>query len=293
LNRAEAEGLLTERIARRRAKDFAEADAIRERLREGGWEVVDSADGSELQALKAPPSTAPAPVARAVTLLAVVHGWRPDVERWLLSVFTHVKADFEALLVDNSGDVRMAGWLQTRAAERLRLVTLDPPLGFATAVNAGIEAAAGEVVVLFDPGVELTGDAITPLLQALADPAVVVAGPYGLRGAGTLKEFEEDAGPEVDAIEGYCMAFRRSDAEGVGGFDPKFRFYRIADIEFSFRLRDRGGRAVAVAGLPIRRGEHRLWEATSPAERDRLSKRNMYRFLDKWGSRTDLLIGPQ
>jgi cysteinyl-tRNA synthetase len=268
----------------------------------GGWEVLDSAEGSRLEALEPPARSGAPPIARAVTLLTVVHGWRPDVERWLLSVFTHCKADFEALLVDNSGDVRMAGWLQTRAAERLRLVTLDPPLGFATAVNAGIEAAAGEVVVLFDPGVELTGDAITPLLQALADPTVVVAGPYGLRGAGTLKEFEEDAGPEVDAIEGYCMAFRRSDAEGVGGFDPKFRFYRIADIEFSFRLRDRRaragrtsgiGRAVAVAGLPIKRGEHRLWEAASPAERDRLSKRNMYRFLDKWGSRTDLLIGPQ
>ena len=226
-------------------------------------------------------------------MLTVVHGWRPDVERWLLSVFTYCKADFEAVLVDNSGDVRMAGWLQTRAAERLRLVTLDPPLGFATAVNAGIEAAAGEVIVLFDPGVELTGDAISPLLQALADPTVVVAGPYGLRGAGTLKEFEEDAGPDVDAIEGYCMAFRRSDAEGVGGFDPKFSFYRIADIEFSFRLRDRGGRALAVPGLPIQRGEHRLWEAASPAERDRLSKRNMYRFLDKWGSRTDLASPPR
>src|SRR5260370_702203 len=112
LNRAEAEGLLAERIARRRAKDFAEADAIRERLRDGGWEVVDSADGSELQALKAPPSSAPAPAPRAVTLLTVVHGWRPDVERWLLSVFTHVKADFEALLPTNSPHARMAGWLQ-------------------------------------------------------------------------------------------------------------------------------------------------------------------------------------
>jgi cysteinyl-tRNA synthetase len=262
-------------------------------LRAGGWEVLDSADGSRIEALEPPARTGKAPVARAVTLLTVVHGWRPDVERWLLSVFTHCKADFEALLVDNSGDVRMGGWLQTRAAERLRVVTLDPPLGFATAVNAGIEAAAGEVIVLFDPGVELTGDAVTPLLHALSDPTVVVAGPYGLRGAGTLKEFEEDAGPEVDAIEGYCMAFRRSDAQGVGGFDPKFRFYRIADIEFSFRLRDRGGRALVVAGLPLTRGEHRLWEAASPAERDRFSKRNMYRFLDKWGSRTDLLIGPQ
>jgi len=244
--------------------------------------VLDSAEGSVLQALKAPPPSAVAPVARAVTLLTVVHGWRPDVERWLLSVFTHCKADFEALLVDNSGDARMAGWLQSRMAERLRVVTLDPPLGFATAVNAGIEAAAGDAVVLFDPGIELTGDAISPLLEALNDPAVVIAGPFGLRAKAGLKEFEEHAGPDVDAIEGYCMAFRRSDAEAVGGFDPKFRFYRIADIEFSFRIRDRGGRAVAVAGLPLIKHEHRLWEATPPEERDRLSRRNLYRFLDRW-----------
>jgi len=293
LNRDEAQELVAERVVRRRERDFAAADAIREKLRAGGWEVLDSAGGSELQALRAPTQSGEKPEARAVSLLTVVHGWRPDVERWLLSVFTYCKADFEALLVDNSGDARMAGWLQSRAAERLRLVTLDPPVGFAIAVNAGIEAAAGEVIVLFDSGVELTGDAITPLLDALADPTVVIAGPFGLSGKGTLKEFEENAGPEVDAIEAYCMAFRRTDAEAVQGFDPKFRFYRIADIEFSFRLRDRGGRAMVVAGLPINRGEHRLWEAASPAERDRLSKRNMYRFLDKWGSRTDLLIGPQ
>jgi GT2 family glycosyltransferase len=253
--------------------------------------VLDSAEGSELQALKAPAQARTTIVARAVTLLTVVHGWRPDVERWLLSMFTHCKADFEALVVDNSGDTRMAGWLQSRAAERLRVLTLDPPLGFATAVNAGIDAAAGDAIVLFDPGVELTGDAVTPLLEALADPTVMVAGPYGLRGNGTLKEFEEHAGPEVDAIEGYCMAFRRTDAQAVQGFDPKFKFYRIADIEFSFRLRDRGGRAVALDGLPILKHEHRLWEATSLEERDRLSRRNLYRFLDRWGQRKDLQVG--
>jgi cysteinyl-tRNA synthetase len=291
LNRDEAEELVAERVMRRRERDFAAADAIREKLRAGGWEVLDGADGSELQALKAPTQSGEKPEARAVTLLTVVHGWRPDVERWLLSVFTHTKADFEAVIVDNSGDARMAGWLESRAAERLRLITLDPPVGFAMAVNAGIEAAVGEVIVLFDSGVELTGDAITPLLAALGDPTVVVAGPFGLRGKGTVKEFEEDPGPEVDAVEGYCMAFRCSDAQAVDGFDPKFRFYRIADIEFSFRLRDRGGRAVAVARLPLTKHEHRLWEATPPDERDRLSKRNFYRFLDRWGKRADLLVG--
>jgi GT2 family glycosyltransferase len=205
-------------------------------------------------------------------------------------VFTQTKADFEAVIVDNSGDARIAGWLAKRAAERLRLVTLDPPLGFAAAVNAGIDAAAGEVIVLFDPAVELTGDAVTPLVEALSDPSAVVAGPFGLRALGTPKEFGESAGPEVDAIEGYCMAFRRADARAVEGFDPRFRFYRMSDVEFSFRLRERGGRALVVGGLPLERHEHRLWESTDPAERERLSKRNMYRFLDRWRDREDLLV---
>lgn len=250
---------------------------------------MDSASGSELQPIRAPAAGEPRPAPKAVTLLTVVHGWPADVERWLLSAFTHTRADFEALVVDNSGDPRVAA-IKARAAERLRFIKLEPPLGFGAAVNAGIEAAAGEVVVLFDPGVELRGDAISPLLDALSDPAVAVAGAFGLRAAPGLKEFLESEEPVVDAVEGYCMAFRRTDALAVGGFDPRFRFYRIADIEFSFRLRDHGGRAVVVSGLPLEKHEHRLWESTEPRERERLSKRNMYRFLDRWRSRTDLLV---
>jgi GT2 family glycosyltransferase len=291
VNRYEAEALSAERTVQRREQNFAEADAIRERLRAGGWDILDSAIGSELQALTAPASADEPITPRAVSLITVAHGWIPDLERWLLSVFTHCKADFEAIVVDNSGDTRMAGWLHTRAAYRLRSLRLDPPLGYATAVNAGIEAATGDICVLFDPGIELTGDAVTPLIEALRDPTVVIAGPFGIRGKGTLKEFEEDPGPEVDAIEAYCMAFRRADAQAVQGFDPKFRFYRIADIDFSFRLRDKGGRAVVVPGLPLERYQHRLWETTEPAERDRLSRRNFYRFLDRWGKRGDLLVG--
>jgi GT2 family glycosyltransferase len=259
-------------------------------LRAGGWDVVDSATGSELQAFKAPASETKAPP-RAVTLLTVVHGWQPDAERWLVSAFTNTKSDFEAVMVDNSRDYRIEGWLAKRPAERLRVITLKPTLGFASAVNAGIEAAAGEIVILFDPGVELNGDAVAPLIAALDDPSVVVAGPFGLRAKATMKEFEESAGPEVDAIEAYCMAFRREDAIAAGGFDTKFRFYRNADIDFSFRLRDRGGRALVVPDLPVTRHEHRLWEATEPDERDRLSRRNFYRFLDRWRGREDLLVG--
>jgi hypothetical protein len=42
--------------------------------------------------------------------------------------------------------------------------------------------------------------------------------------------------------------------------------------------------------VPVRRHEHRRWAATSQADRERLSKRNYYRFLDKFRGRTDLLV---
>ncbi len=293
MDRAEAEALLRERARLRSERDFAGADAIRARLREGGWEVVDSPSGSELRAAGAGAGEpGGAPPAAGATLITLVHGWPEDAERWVRSVLAHTAGgDFEVLLLDNSGDPAVEARLDALRSERVRVRRLQPT-GWAEAANAALEAAAGEVAVLCDPAVELTGDVLEPLRQALSDPTVAIAGAFGVRGKGTLKEFEASAGPEVDAVEGYCMAFRKKDALLAGGFDRRFRFYRIADIELSFRLRAQGGRrALVVPGLPVVRHEHRLWEATSQAERTRLSRRNLYRFLDRWRDRVDLLTG--
>ena len=252
--------------------------------------MLDGPQGSELKPLRAPAQAPKQAPPRAVSLLTVVSGWKPDVERWLFSVFKHTSSDFEVLMLDESADASIAAWLDSRAAERLRVLRFDPPVGFAAAINAGIQAATGEACVLFDTSVELTGDAVSPLVDVLKDFKVGVAGAFGLRAKNGIKEFQESAGPEVDAIEGYCLAFRRAHALAAGLLDPKFRFYRIADIDFSFRLREHGGKAIVVPGLPLVRHEHRQWANTPAAERDRLSKRNFYRFLDGWRMRDDLLV---
>ena len=83
---------------------------------------MDTATGSDLVAVKAPPITEPNAPPRAVTLLTIVHGWQPDAERWLLSVFTHTTADFEAVVVDNSGDPRIAGWLEKSRRKRRHMM---------------------------------------------------------------------------------------------------------------------------------------------------------------------------
>ena len=246
--------------------------------------MVDTKEGSTLRELELPPPP------RRITYLALVHGWREDAARWLASVKAHPGgADWEALLVDNSGEGAAEGL--DAGEERVRVLEIEPPLGWAEAANAGLEAAAGEVVALFDPCTELWGEVSGPLLEALGDPKVVAAGLSGVRGQGTLKHFHESGGPEVDALEGYCLAVRREQALEAGGFDRRFRFYRIADFELCLRLRDRfQGRAVVVPGLPVEKHAHRLWEALGEEEREKQSRRNFYRFLDRWGERYDLLL---
>ena len=77
-----------------------------------------------------------------------------------------------------------------------------------------------------------------------------------------LRKFEDAPPGDVDAIEGYCLAFRREDFAARGPFDERFRFYRNLDIWWSLVLRDEGEgraprRAVALADLPPSRHEHR------------------------------------
>jgi len=270
----EVRRIAEERAGRRAVRDFAAADALRDRILQLGFEVVDVSGGFELR-----------PVARvaAVSVQWVVEGWPEDVARGIAAFDRHhPDADVEHVVVDAVG-VADPPWPQAA-----RVVAVDPSDGWGAARAAGLAATASPVVVAVDGSVEPEGDVLTPIVAALGDPGVGVAGPFGLV-TDDLREFRASDGPEVDAIEGYCMAFRRDVLERAGGFDPRFRFYRAADIELSFRIRDLGLRAVVV-DVPLARHEHRMWTATPEAERDRLSKRNFNRFLDHFRDRFDLCV---
>jgi cysteinyl-tRNA synthetase len=152
-----------------------------------------------------------------------------------------------------------------------------------------MQASRGEVTVLLDASLEPTGDIVAPLLAAFEDPSVGLAGGWGVTSVDG-REFDDAPPGEVDAVEGYCLAVRREALRAVGGFDRRFRFYRNADLDFSFAIRDAGWRAVRTEPLPVERHEHRGYASLPDEERDRLSRRNFYRFLDHWRDRPDLLL---
>ena len=167
----------------------------------------------------------------------------------------------------------------------------DGRLGWADSRTLGLRHSRGEVTILLDTSLEPTGDFVRPLLAAFDDPAVGIAGGWGVTSA-DAREFDEAPPGPVDAVEAYCLAIRREALRAVGGFDRRFRYYRNADLDFSFSVRDAGWTAVRTDPLPLEHHEHRGWTALPDAERDRLSKRNFYRFLDRWGDRPDLLLHP-
>jgi GT2 family glycosyltransferase len=166
----------------------------------------------------------------------------------------------------------------------------DHFLGSAAGRNVCLRRARGRYVLLIDTSVEVTGDIFSRLRTLLDDPKVGVVGRWGVV-TDDIRTFAETKAPgDVDAVEGYLMAFRREILQEIGLLDEKYRFYRHLDLDFSFAVRSRGYKAMVDTELPLRRHEHVDWERTPPEERERLSKRNFYRFLHKWGDRTDLIV---
>jgi cysteinyl-tRNA synthetase len=287
--------LLDERTEAREEKDWARADALRDDLAALGWEVQDGPDGPTVRPIRprADPAAglaAPATVVASVQVVAEDHP--EDLARLLRGLSAHPPAvEWELVIVANAPGFDLEDLLEGVAPPIAPLIVPTAGrLGWADARTLGMARSSGHITILLDTSLEPTGDAVAPLLAAFDDPTVGVAGGWGVRSS-DAREFVDAPPGEVDAIEGYCLAVRRDALRAVGGFDRRFRFYRNADLDFSFAVRDAGWRAVRTEPLPFARHEHRGWTSLPDEERDRLSRRNFYRFLDRWRDRPDLLIG--
>lgn len=332
-----------QRAEARAARDWATADSLRAEIEAAGWRVVDSGTAYRLERAAAPdvevggeirygrsdavPSRLGAPETDFASVVIVASPDPMETRRALDALIEAAPSGVDVVLVaDGLPDRALEGVraidLQVDVEARggatpVELVRTSAVLGHAAALNAGVRRSRAPVVVVLDASIVATGDVITPLVDALADPSVAIAGPFGLVST-DLRRFEEvvaaepagvlgapgaqeaapsEASAPVDAaaVQGYLMAFRRSDTVARGPFDEGFRFYRNLDVWWSLVVRDEGEgatprRAVVIPGLPLTRGEPRAWATTLPAERDRLSKRNFYRVLDRFRTRLDLAV---
>jgi len=313
------EAVLTAAHDRSRARaerDWAEADRLRGEIEAAGWMIVDRGTDFALSPTTPPdvdegarvrygasrnvPARFEEPAAGLATVVVLATDWPGDVDRALAGLRTHAPAGTSVVVVADGPSDEQAAALEGAESGQgseppVEVVWTSERLGQAAATNIGLRRAAGPVVILLDTSSEPTGDFVTPLVRALDDESVAVAGGWGITSA-DLRTFDDAPAGDVDAIEGYVQAFRRADAAALGPLDERFRFYRNLDIWWSLVLRDGAEddenprRAVRIDGLPLERHEHRGWTSLPDDERDRQSKRNFYRIIDRFGSRRDLLV---
>lgn len=295
--------LLDDRREARDARDWSRADALRAEIATLGWEVQDGPSGSTARPAL-PPDAAPTgyadpddlasrldqPASIAASLQLVADDHLHDLERALAGLIAYPPTvEHELVVVANAPQFDLGHILSAPLPVEPVVLTTTERLGWADARTLGMRRSSGAITVLLDTSLEPTGDFLAELVASFDDPRVGIAGGWGVTSADG-RQFEDAPPGEVDAVEGYCLAVRREALRIIGGFDRRFRFYRNADLDFSFAVRDAGWRAVRTEPLSLVRHEHRGWASLPDEERDRLSRRNFYRFLKHWGDRRDLLL---
>jgi hypothetical protein len=310
-----------ERASARAARDWDEADRLRAVIEAAGWKIVDRGTDFALSpavpadlddgtgrvrygASHNVPSRLEEPATGFASVILIATDHPEDLARTLAGLSAHAPAGTSVIVVADAPSDDQAAALQgidtgagVDGEVPVEVVWTSERLGHAAATNIGLRRAVAPVVILLDTSLEPTGDIVTPLVRALDEATVAVVGGWGITST-DLRRFEDAPAGDVDAIEGYCQAFRRPDYVERGPLDERFRFYRNLDIWWSLVLRDGGEgeaprRAVRLDGLPIVRHDHRGWASLPDDERDRQSKRNFYRIIDRFGSRLDLLSHPE
>jgi hypothetical protein len=259
--------LVRQRTEARARRDWASADALKSQIEAAGWRVVDHGNrtsvspaalptvevGGEMRygSAAAVPSLLDQP-ATAILTVAIVASEAPErVSRLLAALRDHAPQGTQVVVVANDPSLAQEAALQPDAADRAPIGGRVPEvlrttarLGLGAALNMALRRAAGEIVLLADGTVWPAGEALTPLIETLSNPAVAAVGAFGLidRGPGpfqpnALERATGNDGPEVTALEAGWLAFRRADYAALGPLDERFVTPAWLDVWWSLRLR--------------------------------------------------------
>ena len=299
----------SQRSAMREQVDFATADSLRTELASSGYVVQDTPGDTRIRPKTAleqqeerwewvsssreVESALDSPDLYDFTFILNAYNYVDDVKRCITAMRAHSQGfTAEIIAIDNGSTDDTADWLEGYREQDpdFKVVHCDHVIGDAAGKNIGLKLSRGRNVIILDASTEITGDILGPIASALADETVGIFGPYGLSTDDMQHFHEEVERGDADAMQAYCMAFRRDAVRKVGLMHEGFRFYRNLDIDYCFQFKEKGFRVVADSTLPMVRHEHRQWTELDDGQRDEMSRKNFGRFLRRWGHRPDLLI---
>ena len=162
-------------------------------------------------------------------------------------------------------------------------------LGWGHSVQHLLHTIETKYVVLMDPSTQFVGDAISPAIAEADKGFVAVGWKGGLINLDDEWRSVDDKGDgEVDVLFSYFMIVNRQFAIDAGGANTSATYYRNADLEMTLSLRAHGGKLLQMA-LPLTQGRHHGYHDVDSEYRDKNSKKNYQRLLDRFRGRNDIL----
>jgi GT2 family glycosyltransferase len=212
----------------------------------------------------------------------------------------------EIVVVDNASPDGTPAYLRSLAEHdgRVRGVWNSTNLGFPAAINVGVRAARGEIVVLLNndtvvpPGLigrlvhHLLGDAsiglICPTTNFCGNEARIEADYTDLSAlpAFAAARAHDFAGQtfEIPVAAMYCVAARAEVLRAVGPLDERFGIGLFEDDDFSQRTRAAGFRVVCANDAYVHHFGQGTFRLLSSHEYSSLWRRNQAHFEAKWGA---------
>ncbi len=278
------------RIHAREAKDFPLADRLRNLIAQAGYEVVDVADGYELNEKAAFITLAfareirPIDLEKEVTVALIVDGFSEDA---LISVNLIKQHSDCGVVILSIGD---PGQLVQAMDSRTYLFAVQPGASWGDCANALLQKIQSTYVVVIDPATRFTGDALSPAIAELEKAEFVAVGWRGglINVDDEWRSVTDSGAGEVDVLHSFFMAFNREAVLETGGFNLRAVYFQYADVELSLKIRQAGGRLLQM-DLPLELSRHHAYEDADPAFREAQATKNLNRILERFKGKSAIL----
>jgi GT2 family glycosyltransferase len=240
-----------------------------------------------------------------VSIVVVTYNGLVFTRLCLESLLAHSQSPaFEVVVVDNDSRDGTRAYLAelARCCESIRLILNDRNRGFAPAVNQGLAASRGELLILLNNDTIVPPDWLQRLCGRLSEHTTGLVGPTTNRGWNeseidvsyrTYGELLEFARRRAEKRSGatrpirmpamFCVGFRRDLYERVGPLDERYEVGNFEDEDYALRCGAAGYNLLLAEDVFVHHfGEASFGKLYASGERGRVFAANRGRFEEKW-----------
>jgi GT2 family glycosyltransferase len=247
--------------------------------------------------LPPPPPPNPHPPTPLTSIILTTWNALPYTRICLASILQTSLPNYEIVIVDNATTAGTIDFLRSLRDPRIRVIFNERNEGFPAAVNRGLGAARGEVVVLLNNDTIVPPDTLPRLVRhALVDEVGLVVAVTNFSGNesrietdySTIEEMQTFASHlsgerfDIETAAMYCVAARRSVIDRVGLLDERFTTGTYEDADYSERVRRAGLRVVCAPDAFVHHYGSATFSTLSQREFFDLESRNRQLFEEKW-----------